>query len=193
MIRSDRALSEQVWMPDGSGLIVRTTTPTAGNGDLLATSRLSDTVASPILATNRAEYSPAVSPDGRWVAYASDLTGRFEVYVAPRAAPQSTRILVSSGGGSSPRWSADGRSLYYLNLETRLFEARMQSSPTLRVDGLRALFDAKPFIQTSLSRRNYDVAPDGRFLFVRRAGNSQAGAMVVVEHFVDEVRRAAKR
>ncbi|HXG70215.1 MAG TPA: protein kinase [Gemmatimonadaceae bacterium] len=193
MIRSDRALSEQVWIPDGSGLIVRTTTSAAGNGDLLATSRLSDTVASPILATNRAEYSPAISPDGRWVAYASDFTGRFEVYVAPRAAPQSTRILVSSGGGSSPRWSSDGRSLYYLNLESRLFEARMQLSPTLRVDGLRPLFDAKPFIQTSLSRRNYDVAPDGRFLFVRRAGNSQAGVMVVVEHFVDEVQRAAKR
>ena len=193
MIRSDRALSEQVWMPDGSGLIVRTTTPTPGHGDLLATSSLSDTVASPILATNRAEYSPAISPDGRWVAYTSDLTGRFEVYVAPRAAPQSTRVLVSSGGGSSPRWSADGRSLYYLNLESRLFEARVQLSPTLRVDGLRALFDAKPFIQTSLSRRNYDVAPDGRFLFVRHAGNSQAGAMVVVEHFVDEVQRSAKR
>ncbi len=193
MIRSDRSLSEQVWLPDGSGLIVRTTTPAAGHGDLLATTRLTDSIASPILATNRAEYSPAISPDGRWLAYSSDLTGRFEVYVAPRAAPQSTRILVSSGGGSSPRWSADGRSLFYINLESRLFEARMEVSPTLRVGGVRALFDVKSFVQTSLSRRNYDVAPDGRFLFVRRVGNSEAGAMVVVEHFVDEVQRAAKQ
>lgn len=69
----------------------------------------------------------------------------------------------------------------------------MQISPTLRVDGLRPLFDVKSFIQTSLSRRNYDVAPDGRFLFVRRVGDSQAGAMVVIEHFVDEVQRARKR
>ena len=193
MIRSDRPLSEQVWKPDGSGLIVRTTTPTLGHGDLLATSSPADSIASPIVATNRAEYSPAVSPDGRWIAYSSDLTGRFEVYVAPLAAPESTRLLVSSGGGGSPRWSTDGRSLYFISLESKLFEARMQLSPTLRVDGLRPLFDVKSFIQTSLSRRNYDVAPDGRFLFVRRVGDSQAGAMVVIEHFADEVQRARKR
>ncbi|WP_411281637.1 TolB family protein [Gemmatimonas sp.] len=192
IIRRDRSLSEQVWLPDGSGLVVRTTTPAAGHGDLLATSRLSDSIASPILATNRAEYSPAISPDGRWLAYSSDLTGRFEVYVSPRAAPPSTRILVSTGGGSSPRWSADGRSLFYVSLDSRLFEARVEAGAALRVAGVRALFDVKTFMQTSLSRRNYDVAPDGRFLFVRRVGNSEAGAMVVVEHFVDEVARARK-
>ncbi len=192
MIRSDRPLSEQVWKADGSGLIVRTTTPTQGHGDLLATSSLSDSVAAPLVTSNRAEYSPAVSPDGRWLAYSSDLTGRFEVYVVPLAAPQSTRLLVSSGGGSSPRWSSDGRSLYFISLESKLFEARMQLSPTLRVDGLRVLFDVKSFIQTALSRRNYDVAPDGRFLFVRRVGNAQAGAMVVVEHFLGELQRGRK-
>ena len=80
---------------------------------------------------------------------------------APRAAPQSTRILVSSGKGSLPRLSADGRSLFYLNLESRLFEASMELSPTLRVNDLSPLFDAKRFIPTSLSGRNYDVALDG--------------------------------
>ena len=193
MLASKRPLSEEVWLPSGTGLVVRTTTSTAGSGDLLATSSLSDTIATPIVATKRAEYSPAVSPDGQWLAYSSDLTGRFEVYIVPRTAPASTRVLVSTAGGSSPRWSADGRALFYLTLETRLMEARISTAPTLRVDGMRTLFNASQFVQTSTSRRNYDVAPDGRFLFVRRSGDAQPSAMVVVEHFVDEVRGAVKR
>ncbi len=193
LLTSKRPLAEVVWLPSGKGLLVRTTTATQGGGDLLATASLSDTIAIPIVATNRAEYSPAVSPDGQWLAYSSDLTGRFEVYIVPRTAPASTRILVSTAGGSSPRWSADGRALFYLTLETRLVEARLSTTPTLRVDGVRTLFNASQFVQTSVSRRNYDVAHDGRFIFVRRSGDAQPGAMVVVEHFVDEVRRTVKR
>ena len=192
-LTSKRPLSEVVWLPSGAGLVVRTTTSTPGSGDLLASASLSDTIATSIIATKRTEYSPAVSPDGQWLAYSSDLTGRFEVYIVPRMAPASTRIQVSTAGGSSPRWSADGRALFYLTLETRLVEAKLSTSPTLRVDGVRTLFNASQFVQTSVSRRNYDVAPDGRFLFVRRTGDAQPGGMVVVEHFVDEVRRAAKR
>ncbi len=190
MVRSDRALSEQVWLPDGSGLLVRTTTTTAGAGDLLITTTPSDSVAVPFLATPKSEYSAAVSPDGRWVAYASNSSGRFEVYAVPRDAPQSAPVLVSNGGGSSPRWAPDGRAIYYLNMTPQLMEARVVTSPSLRVEGTRALFDARPFVQTSLSRRNYDVAPDGRFLFVRRASSSSAGSVVVVEHWTQELLRA---
>ncbi len=181
-LRADRPLSEHVWLPDGNGLIVRTTTPAVGHGDLLATRALTDTLATPLLSTERSEYSPAVSPDGQWLAYASNSSGRFEVYIAPRATPERARV-VSSGGGSSPRWAADGRSLYYLNTATQLLEARVSTTPTLRVEGSRVLFDATPFVQTSLSRRNYDVAPDGRFLFVRRTDDTRAGTIVVVENW----------
>lgn len=189
LVRSDRPLSEQTWSPDGSGLIVRTTTPAAGHGDLLQTRSPNDSVAVPLLATDFSEYSPTVSPDGRWLAYASNNSGRFEVYIAPRDAPQSTRVVVSSGGGNSPRWSADGRTLYYLSARSRLVEARVTTTPTLRVEGTRDLFDATPFAQTSLSRRNYDVAPDGRFLFVQRSDGSQVGTIVVVEQWIQELMR----
>jgi serine/threonine-protein kinase len=185
-VRSDRPLSEQVWLTDGTGLIVRTTTPAGGHGDLLMTRAITDSVAQPLLATERSEYSPAVSPDGQWLAYASNISGRFEIYVAPRTAPDRARV-VSTGGASSPRWSADGTSLYYLSNTSRLMEARVSTTPALRVDGTRVLFDATPFVQTSLSRRNYDVAPDGRFLFVRRADDARAGAMVVVEQWTREL------
>ena len=181
-VHADRPLSEQVWLPDGSGLIVRTTSPAGGHGDLLATRALTDTVARPLFATERSEYSPTVSPDGQWLAYASNISGRFEIYVAPRSAPDRARV-VSTGGGSSPRWSSDGTSIYYLTTASRLMEARVSTTPALRVEGTRALLNVTPFVQTALSRRNYDVAPDGRFLFVRRADDARAGAMVVVERW----------
>lgn len=193
MVRSDRPLSEQVWRPDGSALIVRTTTPTAGAGDLLIAPIGGDSSLVPYITSAKSEYSPAVSPDGRWMAWASNVSGRFEVYVADAASPTTSRVLVSSGGGSSPRWAPDGRALYYLDNGSQLIEAKIATAPALHVEGLRKLFDARFFVQTSLSRRNYDVAPDGRFLFVRRSGNAQAGSIVVVEHWTRELAPEVRR
>jgi hypothetical protein len=102
-------------------------------------------------------------------------------YVVPRA-------LVSTAGGSSPRWARDGSAIYYLDFDSRMVEARVATTPEFTVLGTRALFNASEFVQTSISRRKYDVAPDGRFLMVRRADGGRAGAMVVVEHWTEELR-----
>ncbi len=189
MMRSERPISEQVWRADGQGVVVRTTTPTVGNGDILFTSSLQDTTGSSLLATESTEYSPDVSPDGRWLAYMSNRSGRHEVYVVPFGAPEASRTLVSTAGGASPRWARDGSAIYYLDLGSRMMETRVATSPEFTVLGTRALFSASDFVQTSLSRRNYDVAPDGRFLMVRRADGSRAGAMVVVENWTEELTR----
>ncbi len=190
LMRSTRPISEQVWRADGQGVLVRTTTPTDGNGDILVTRSLQDTIGKPLVATEATEYSPAVSPNGRWLAYVSNRSGRHEVYVAPFDAPDASRTLVSSGGGFTPRWARDGSAIFFLDLSTRMVEARVTTEPEFTVLGTRVLFDASEYAQTSLSRRNYDVAPDGRFLMVRRADGSRAGAMVVVEHWTEELRRA---
>lgn len=192
MVRGDRPLSEQVWLPDGSGIVARTTTPTPGAGDLMITRALTDTLAVPLLATPRSEYSPAVSPDGRWLAFASNSSGRFEVYVAAMSAPSTTRMVISVGGATSPRWAANGSAVYFLSNTSQLMEARVSTTPSLRVEGIRPLFSTRDFVQISPSRRNYDVAPDGRFLFVRRAaGGPPMGSMVVVEHFTETLRSKA--
>ncbi len=189
VMRSERPVSEQVWRADGQGVVVRTTTPTAGNGDILVTHGLQDTIGTALIATETTEYSPAVSPDGRWLAYMSNRTGRFEVYVVPFGAPDASRTLVSTAGGASPRWARDGSAIYFLDLSSRMMEARVSTSPEFTVLGTRALFSARDYAQTSLSRRNYDVAPDGRFLMVRRADGSRAGSMVVVENWTEELKR----
>jgi Tol biopolymer transport system component len=190
VVRSPRPLSEQVWAPVGDALLVRTTSPTTGAGDILVARPGRDTAPTPLVASPHMEYSPAVSPDGRWLAYAGGETGRVEVYVVPFDAPGTAKWAVSTSGGSAPRWSPRGDELFYLDARSNMVAARVTTGPSFAVQSSRVLFNASDFIHTSLSRRNYDVAPDGeRFLMVQRADGAKRGQVVVVEHWTEEIRR----
>jgi serine/threonine-protein kinase len=191
LVRSQRRpISEQVWSPLGNALLVRTTTSTAGSGDILVAHPGADTVQAALVATPRAEYSPAVSPDGKWLAYVSNETGRFEVYVIPFATPSAAKWAISTTGGNAPRWSHKGDELFYLDTRSNMVAAHVTTTPNFAVQSTRVLFNASDFIQTSISRRNYDVsADDQRFLMVQRADNAKRGQLVVVEHWTDEIRR----
>jgi hypothetical protein len=121
----------------------------------------------PFLATNFSEGWVSVSRDGRWVAYASDASRRFEVYVAP-ADGSSGRIQVSINGALEPVWGADGRTLYYTASDTRqLMAARLELSPSPRVLSREPLFDLGDFVGAE-PHANFDVAADGRIVMVRR-------------------------
>jgi Tol biopolymer transport system component len=194
VLQSLRPLSEQIWTPSGNALVVRTTTATAGAGDILVLRPGADTTAAPLVTSPRAEYSPVVSPDGKWLAYTASETGRFEVYVAPFANPGAAKWAVSTAGGNSPRWSHRGDELFYLDLRSNMVAARITTTPTFAVTSSRVLFNASDFIQTSISRRNYDIsADDQRFLMVQRADGVKRGQVVVVEHWQDEILRKTKQ
>ena len=118
----------------------------------------------PFLATPALERSPRFSADGRWLAYVSDETGDFEVYVRPFPGP-GPRVGISIGGGLSPRWSADGAQLFYRQGEAML------AVPLAYDGGVRAaspevLFEAD-FRLDVMGHSRYGVAPDGEhFLMV---------------------------
>ncbi|MEO7521577.1 MAG: protein kinase [Gemmatimonas sp.] len=192
ILHVDRPLSEQTWSPSGEWLIVRTTTPTAGAGDIIAARPATDTTVTPIVATSRTEYTPTVSPDGKWMAYVSNETGRLEVYVVPFPTSGSAKWPISTAGGIAPRWSRKGGEIFYLDLQSNMMAAQVTTSPSFALQGSRVLFRASDFVMTAVSRRNWDVAPDdGRFLMVQRASGSTSGQIVVVEHWLDELK--AKR
>jgi dipeptidyl aminopeptidase/acylaminoacyl peptidase len=140
------------------------------------------------------EQGPTFSPDGRWIAYSSNETGRDEVYIAPYPGPGG-RIAVSTDGGRAPRWSANGRELFYRN-GRQMMAARIDSGPTLRIAAPRLLFEGD-YIQENIVQgaQNYDVSADGqRFLMIKDAASSnQANTpppqIFVVQHFDDELRR----
>ncbi|HEY7566794.1 MAG TPA: hypothetical protein VH762_04445, partial [Gemmatimonadaceae bacterium] len=194
VLQSRRPLSEQVWVPGDNALLVRTTTATAGAGDILRFHPGIDSGAAPLVAAPGAEYSPAVSPNGKWLAYASNESGRFEVYVSPLAAPGSAKWPISTTGGMTPRWSHRGDELFYLDLRSNMVAAQVTTAPSFAVQSSRVLFNASDFIQTSISRRNYDVSGDDqRFLMVQRADGVKRGQVVVVEHWEDEIRRKTQQ
>jgi len=148
--------------------------------------------------TPEADSHPAFSPDGLWLAYASGVSGRSEVYVQPFPGP-GPRVLISTGGGTAPAWRGDSRELYYHFVQDgalRLTAVPITiSGSTLSAGAPRQLFELKG-LSTTAPARGYDVMPDGqRFLFQRAVGipPPPARPMVLVENWIEELKRLAPR
>lgn len=135
----------------------------------------------------------SVSPDGRWLAYRSNETGRFEVYVQPYPG-RGARVPVSIGGGTQPVWSADGTEIFYRTLVgDTMMSARISGEGTPEVTERASLFSAAPYRSGGNNYRQYHVAPDGRFIMMRRTGSgseedSELGRINVVLDWFEELR-----
>jgi serine/threonine-protein kinase len=130
-----------------------------------------------LIATEFHEVRPALSPDGRWLAYQSDQSGRPEIFVVPYPGVGERRWQVSIDGGEEPKWSARGDELYYVDTSTGIMMAvAIDGRAGLSLRQPRPLFSVSDYALTTVNAQNYDVAPDGRFLFRRAAGPAGADA-----------------
>ena len=140
----------------------------------------------PLVSTRAFEGGAELSPDGRWLAFASNESGRFEIYV--RRFPELDRQWqVSEGGGTQLRWSAAGREIYYrgdLNMMAVAFDGTARE-PVMGKP--RALFRDEYELGLGVTIANYDVTPDGRFLMLRR--DPQAGHLRIVLNWTEELKR----
>ena len=139
-----------------------------------------------ILNTRFTESSPKLSPDGRWLAYASNESGHNEIYVRPFPDPGG-KFAISSGGGSEPLWSRDGRELFYRNGDT-MMAVTIATGSTLTAGSARLVFEGS--YQTSdAGVAGYDVASDGRFLMVEPIVRKQPATRInVVLNWFEEVK-----
>jgi serine/threonine-protein kinase len=130
----------------------------------------------PILDSRFDERAPAISPDDRWLAYVSNESGRDQVYV--RSFPEGgVRSTISAAGGTEPRWSRNGRELFYRNGDT-LFVVKVQAQQTFAADKPVPLFVSR-FLQNS-RHATYDVHPDGqRFIFISSDADDFGELMLV--------------
>jgi Tol biopolymer transport system component len=157
------------WTPDGGAALVDSLDPQDGM-DLLVLDAAGDRMLRPWLKTRFVERGAQFSPDGRFVAYQSNQSGRFEVYVRPYAgvAPAPSRQwTISTGGGVSPRWSPDGGEIYFIAPDSSMMAVAVEGQgSTLTVGPAERLFKVaiKGGGTAANIASNYDVARDGRFL-----------------------------
>jgi serine/threonine-protein kinase len=141
------------------------------------------------------EQNAELSPDGRWMVYQSDESGEYEIYVRPFPNVDDDQVRVSNSGGEKPRWSRDGRELFYLELgaagstDNRMISVSVDSSETAFSFSARTPILDWPYV-TFGGAQNYDVSDDGRFLAISFGGNAGATEqIIVVQNWLEELRR----
>ena len=167
------------WSPDGS-LIFDESAPQIRNIRILKMS--GDRTATTLLGTEFSERRPSLSPDGRWLAYESDESGQYEVYVRPFPAVNDGKWQVSRGGGTAPDWSPRGDELYYLSSES-LVALPVQPGTTFTFGSPKPLI-ARSGYQFPNQASDYAVAPDGRFLLLKAPSSEEAATRAVPIHLV---------
>ena len=189
----DRAIQEVTWSRDGRWLLVRTETSAAGSGDILALSTTGDSAVLSIATGPFTEMQPALSPDGRWVAYVSNEAGVSQVFVRPFPNAESGRWQVSNGGGLSPVWANSGRELFFLDGANRLVAAQLGVGTAFKVTALTPLFDATQFSNPGFHQA-FEVTSDGRFAFLGSVGpvSARAPGLVQVDNWFADIRARLK-
>jgi serine/threonine-protein kinase len=183
--------------PDGRSLIFGQAQQQTVNaaGDVMLTPLQGEHRQQPLVQTPYDELNAEPSPDGRWLAYESNESGRYEVYVRPFPNVMAGRWQVSTNGGTRPLWARNGEELFYESAGA-LMRVPVTLGSTFAPGTPTKLFDAPYFFgPTVVGRgRTYDVSADGRrFLMIKEANAADAPApaarLVLVQHWFDELKQ----
>ncbi|HMV33223.1 MAG TPA: hypothetical protein PKA50_13985, partial [Gemmatimonadales bacterium] len=190
LAKLDRPIQEVTWSPDGQWIVVRTDNGARGNGDLVRV-RVADGTAVPLIDTPATEVQPTISRDGRWLAYVVLTAGQPQVFVSPFPETRGSRWQVTTRGGSLPTWSASGRELYYVDPSNRLVAVPVETRGSFQSGTPTPLFSVASMVLLDQWHQPYAPLPDGSgFLFMHQRAASAQGAnhVVVVEHWLDDLR-----
>ena len=176
------------WSPDGRFLAYWSVGSETGR-DISILQVEGERRSQPLLQTKFNELGAKFSPDGRWIAYESDESGRFEVYVQSFPGP-GAKWQVSTDGGTMPVWSRDGRELFYLS-SGKVMSVSVTTQRGFSVSNPRSVTDIPPTMTTRFVNTDYDVSPDGqRFLFVKaNVGDRPSDEARVVVNWTEEMKR----
>ena len=169
-IPSTKVPAWHAWSPDGRRIAI--TDVSLGQPDIWLLEIRDGATPVPFRNGSSSEWGAAFSPDGRWIAYASDESGRFEVYLEPVPGNPGARVRASSAGGEEPRWSRKGDELFYRNGRAWMVVS-VSANPALTVGSARTLFEGD---YLKVSGIPYDVSPDARRVLVLKPSRERAAA-----------------
>jgi eukaryotic-like serine/threonine-protein kinase len=201
MVDLPQPIFEGVWSRDGQWILVRTggTLGLTGGRDIWAIRPGVDSAPRPVVITpDFDEAAIALSPDGRWLAYESNETGRTEVFLRPFPDVEAGKWQISISGGVAPLWAPGGRELFYVNTNREMVAVSIASGPAPAPGERRTLFRLRGelYLSPSENYTPYDISPDGnRFLMARRAQTGAAAPMplIVTEHWFEELKQRMNR
>ena len=184
---SDYLHAPSSFSPDGQLLAFTETTPETGRDIWML--KLADRKAQPFLRTQDEETAPRFSPEGRWLAYCSDESGRREIYVQPYPGPGG-KWQISTEGGQEPVWNPRGGELFYRS-GSKIIAVDADVKSGFSAGKPRMLFEG-PYLPTPASFAFYDVSPDGQRFLMLKPVESQTFAPTqinVVLNWFEELQR----
>jgi Tol biopolymer transport system component len=173
------------WSRDGRYLLYRTQSAKT-RYDIWAWALDGSAPSLPIAQTDADDRDGQFSPDGKWVAFESDESGRFEIYVQRFPGP-ATKWPISTNGGAQVRWSRNGRELFYISLDGRLMAVNVRldtEREKVEADAPVALFATHVGNPISVFRQQYAVSPDGlKFLFNTLVDDDRVSPITIIQNW----------
>ena len=163
------------WSRDGRYVVERVV-QTSTADDIWIQPLFGDKKPFPYLQGPGNERNGSLSPDGKWLLYSSDETGRFEIYVQAFPVPGG-KVQISNRGGERPRWSSDGKEIYFIGTDLSMMAVSVRTGAGFDAGQPTALFDSQ--IAGGFNDR-FDVSKDGRFLVPTQAEQSSAETLTIV-------------
>jgi len=199
ILRAAGGIFEGAWSPDGQWLLFRTggVVGQTGGRDIVGIRPGVDSVPVSVVVTPYDEEAIAVSPDGRWLAYESNETGRTEVFIRPFPNTETAKWQVSNGGGEAPLWARDGRELFYVNADRAMVAVTVGTGDEPQLGERRVLFRLRNELYLAAPEfyTPYDIGPDGRFIMARSVTppSTVEAPLIVVENFFEELKAKVGR
>jgi serine/threonine-protein kinase len=172
---------EITWSRNGEWLVFRT----PAGGGIYAVRPGSDDAPVPVVATDDREFSPTLSPDGRFMAFMSNETGRFEVFVVPFPNAADARWALSTSGGRTPLWSPAGDEIFFLDEDDNMVSVPVETEPTFTHGLPRVLFSAANLAVAEYANHPYDVTADGQRFLMLEPVSANEDQLVVWQGFFE--------
>ena len=182
-----------IWrVPDGRRLIFTEEAQRTGNDVMMI--ELDETrQVTPLVHSTFNERNGIISPDGRWLAYEANDSGRFEVSVRPFPNVNTGHWTVSTTGGTRPIWARSGQELLYVSPTGALMRVGVARGPSWAATTPTLVVKEGYFTNPTWWGRSYDISPDGqRFLMIKEGGADGTAApasIIVVQHWAEELKR----